>query len=127
MINGSKVAYRNAPGFHVEKTRVLLLTDLVKRFTQRTNLVSRVIETKRRKSVLIPPAQLKALRSGMCGGCGKPITVAETGVCAVGQNWHIDHFVCFHCKEPFGSNPFILNKKVSVVVCVSVGCGGVGV
>ncbi|XP_012903954.1 leupaxin isoform X2 [Mustela putorius furo] len=41
---------------------------------------------------------------GHCASCRKPI--AGKVIHALGQVWHPEHFVCTHCKEEIGPQPF---------------------
>ena len=48
-----------------------------------------------------------------CGSCSE--IIKGPYVSALDQSWHPEHFVCTHCKEPFGGNQFRKhdNKPVS--------------
>jgi paxillin len=39
-----------------------------------------------------------------CGMCNQPIL--DRCVVALGRKWHVDHFVCTTCKQPFTSQFF---------------------
>lgn len=42
--------------------------------------------------------------SPRCAGCGRPITGQYTT--ALGKNWHLEHFVCTRCRQPFAGAGF---------------------
>ncbi|ELP90045.1 transforming growth factor beta-1-induced transcript 1 protein, putative [Entamoeba invadens IP1] len=39
-----------------------------------------------------------------CAECGQPL--GPQRITALGRNYHPEHFVCFNCKSPLGTNPF---------------------
>eukprot|EP00045_Choanoeca_perplexa_P004788 m.40653 g.40653 ORF g.40653 m.40653 type:complete len:411 (+) comp12766_c0_seq1:110-1342(+) len=52
------------------------------------------------------------LHSPKCGGCHKPI--ADSCLKALDKDWHVDCFVCFDCKRPFGSTGFFPKGEAAV-------------
>ena len=47
----------------------------------------------------------KKLLKDICSFCHKPII--GRSFTAMGRVWHPEHFVCFHCKEPFHGSTFM--------------------
>eukprot|EP01116_Phalansterium_solitarium_P003733 TRINITY_DN14559_c0_g1_i1.p1 TRINITY_DN14559_c0_g1~~TRINITY_DN14559_c0_g1_i1.p1 ORF type:complete len:444 (-),score=115.01 TRINITY_DN14559_c0_g1_i1:270-1601(-) len=46
----------------------------------------------------------KELFCAKCGHCGLP--VLDRCVTAMGKKWHMDHFICAHCLQPFKGGQF---------------------
>ncbi|KAF9941109.1 hypothetical protein BGZ65_005002, partial [Modicella reniformis] len=50
-------------------------------------------------------------RTTVCAGCDGPIQ-GETPVYALGQSWHEQHLMCYHCKKPIQQTEGHVEKNV---------------
>ncbi|KAI8926648.1 hypothetical protein BC831DRAFT_425508 [Entophlyctis helioformis] len=50
------------------------------------------------------PADFDRILSQMCAACRRPITGRT--ICAIGRNYHPEHFVCYKCEKTFDGTPY---------------------